>query len=333
MRKIAQKRTKPDSNHPIELSDNAKRYAQWSKAPNTLRVYKTAWREFEHFAEEHFGQALPATPQAVIEYITALADRNAAVSTIEVKLAAVAWMHRTTHHPDPTVYKAVRTVMSGIRRELKTSPTKKEPVTLEDLEAMVRSLELETVKGQRDRAMLLVGFAGAFRRSELVGITVDNVTLTEDKARILVPRSKTDQEGAGQTKTIPAIGGELGPVNALREWLDTANIASGAVFRRLDRWGNVYNDGITSQMVALVVKQAAKEAGLDWRSYSGHSLRSGFITETMDAGASDSDIMQQTGHRTERVMCGYRKDTGAGASRPVEAVSGAKSANPRSTAP
>jgi integrase len=286
-----------------------------------LRVYRYALREFEHFAQQRGAQALPASPSTVIEYLTALADAGAKVSTIEVKLAAIAWAHRTGGQPDPTVCEPVKAVMAGIRRELRRAPSKREPVTLDKLEAMLETLP-DDLAGKRDRALLLLGFAGAFRRSELVALDVADLSIGTDKLRVVVAQSKTDQEGEGQNKTIPRIGGDLCPVEALEDWLDAAGIRSGAIFRRVGRWGNVRDDRLTSQSVALVVKGAAKAAGLDWRSYSGHSLRRGFITEAMDGGASDSDVMQQTGHASQRVMRSYRQDTGAGASRAVRAAFG-----------
>jgi site-specific recombinase XerD len=301
----------------IAISEEARRYVRRSKADNTLRTYKGAWREFEHFATGRGESFLPATPETVIEYLAVLAEKGQKVNTIRVKLAALAWAHRTASKPDPTVYEAVKAVMAGIARELKRKPNKKEPATLAEIRVMIDTLG-ETLRDKRDRALLLVGFAGAFRRSELVALDVADVRFN-GKLTIQVEQSKTDQEGEGQIKTIPEIGGDLCPVAALQDWLDAANISSGAVFRRIDRHGNVL-DRLTSQSVALVVKAVARDAGLDWRAFSGHSLRSGFVTNGIDAGASDSDIMQQTGHEDVKTMRGYRKNTGAGSMRVVRAI-------------
>ena len=317
-----QKGLVPTGQTGLVISDGAKRYVRKSKAANTLRAYKSCWREFESFASGRDESSLPASPETVIEYLTSLADAGAKVNTIGVKLSAIVWAHRVAGHPDPTAYEVVRATMSGIRRALGVSPSKKEPATLAEIQAMVATLDTDTLKGKRDKALILVGFAGGFRRSELVALDVADVR-TNGTLKVSVRKSKTDQAGEGQTKTIPAIGGNLCPVAALQEWLDAANISSGAVFRRIDRHGHTHGR-LTAQSVALVIKDAAKAAGLDWRSFSGHSLRSGFITEAMDAGASDSDIMQQTGHVSERTMRGYRKNTGAGASRAVLAAFGKK---------
>ena len=304
-----------DKHELANLGENAKRYVRKSKASNTVRTYAAMLREFTHYAGD-----LPVSAETVAGYLADLADAGQRVSTIEVKLAAVAYGHRVAGLPDPTTSEAVKSVMDGIRRDLGRNPDKKEPATLAVVKARIDTLDLEMVKGLRDRALLLVGFAGAFRRSELVGLDVADLRRDPDRLRILVRHSKTDQEAEGQTKTLPVIGGDLCPVAALYAWLEAAEIGSGPVFRRVDRHGNVYGR-LTAQSVALVVKGAAEAAGLDWRSFSGHSLRSGFITEALNKGSSNSDVIEQTG-QTVQTMIGYRKNTGVGAARAVLAAFG-----------
>ena len=300
--------------------ERARRYAVRSKAAKTLKTYAAAWREFEGYAGKCGQPALPASEETVVSYLVDLAESGQKAGTIAVKLAAIAWRHRLAKATDPTVFETVKTIMAGIRRKLGTAPAKKEPATLEEIRAMLATLDTDTLKGKRDKALLLVGFAGAFRRSELVALDVADLRFN-DKLTIMVRQSKTDQEGKGLVKTIPEIGDTaLCPVVALRDWLDTAGIASGAVFRHIDRHGNLL-DRLTSQSVALVVKGAARAAGLDWRAFAGHSLRSGFITEALNAGGSDSDIIEQTGQSKE-TMLKYRKSTGVGASRVVKLVFG-----------
>lgn len=302
------------------ISDRARQYIRKSKADNTLRAYGAAWREFANFARGRNENPLPATAITVVEYLTALADAGAKMNTIGVKLAAIAWKHRAAEVADPTVFEIVKATMAGIRRDLGVAPSKKEPATLTEIRAMLVTLP-DNLRGARDRALLLVGFAGAFRRSELVALDVADIRFSS-KLTVTIRRSKTDQEGKGATKTIPQIDdADICPVRALRDWLDGANIKSGAIFRRVDRHGHVHGR-LTSQSVALVIKNAARKADLDWRSFSGHSLRSGFITGAMDGEASDSDILQQTGQKSDQTMRGYRKDTGAGAIRAVKAAFG-----------
>jgi integrase len=306
----------------VALSESAKRYVRKSKAPSTIRTYAAMLKEFEFYVGD-----LPATPETVANYLTTLADAGQKVNTIEVKLAAIAYAHRANGLPDPTVSEKVKEVINGIRREIGRNPTKKEPATLTRIDAMVNTLDLDKLKGKRDRALLLIGIAGAFRRSELTALDVADLHRDHRRLRITVRRSKTDQEAKGSTKTIPIIGGYLCPVSALYAWLEAAKISSGPVFRRVDRHGNIYGR-LTPQSVALVVKETARAAGLDWRSFSGHSLRRGFITEAMDAGANDSDIVEQTGQKTD-TMRDYRKNSGVGAARAVLAVFGVEEEHER----
>jgi integrase len=253
----------------------------------------------------------------------AAAPSATAWSRTAIKLAAITEAHRMAHLPDPTADEDVRTVMAGIRRELGTAPKKKAPVTLDELRKLVRPLP-RTLAGKRDRALLLVGWAGAFRRSELVALNVDDLRFGQ-KLTISLRRSKTDQEGKGLAKVVPRLEDEtICPVRALREWLDAAGIKSGPVFRRIDRWDHVRDTRLTAQSVALIVKDAAKQAGLDYRQLAGHSLRSGFITEAADAGVESRDIMAQTGHKSEAVMRGYIRDAGHGAMNAVRAAFGEK---------
>ena len=212
--------------------------------------------------------------------------------------------------------------MAGIARELGTRPSKKAPVTLADLRAVVGALPADSLAGKRDKALLLLGWAGAFRRSELVALDVADVRLNGD-LRVIVRRSKTDQEAAGQVKVIPPIDDKaLCPVEAVRAWLQAANLKSGPVFRGVDKWGRLRAERLTGQSVSLILKAAATSAGLQENDFAGHSLRSGFITEAAKADAESRDIMAQSGHKSESVMRGYIQDAGLGAKRAVRAAFG-----------
>jgi integrase len=212
--------------------------------------------------------------------------------------------------------------MAGIRRTLGARSAKKAPILLAELRAMVAACDTGGLQGKRDRALLLVGWAGAFRRSELVALDVGDLSFSGG-VKLTLRRSKTDQEGAGMVKVIPSIEElELDPVRALRAWIEAAGIRSGPVFRRVDRWGRVASGRLTGRAVAIVVKRLAQQAGLDPRGFSGHSLRSGFTTAAASAGVESRDIMAQTGHRSEAVMRGYIQDAGLGASVAVRAAFG-----------
>lgn len=301
-------------------SENAKRYARKSKAEATVRAYKAAWAEFTAYAQAHGQSALPAAVPVVVEYLTALADAGAKVSTIEVKRAAIAAAHRAARASDPTTAEDVKELLKGIRKTLGIAPVKKAAISRDDLLAMLGTLDTNTIKGKRDKALLLVGFCGAFRRSELVALDIADVK-ANGHMTITVKRGKTDQEGAGLVKHFED-DGNIKPVSALRDWLDNAGIKSGAVFRQVDRHGNVRETRLTSQSVALVVKQAAKAAGLDWRAVSGHSLRAGFITAAAIGGAREWQIAEQTGHKSTKVLQGYIRGAGAGALDALRAATG-----------
>ena len=302
----------------------ARKYARKSKADRTLDIYAAAWSEFRHFAEDLRSEtALPAQPATVIDYLTDLAEHGAKTSTIQVKLAAIAWRHRIENHPDPTTFEDVKAVMAGIRRTLGTAPQKKAPATLKPVRAMISALP-DSLVGHRNRALLLIGYAGAFRRSELVALDVADLRFGDGVLRIVVRRSKADQEARGQIKIVPELKDKaLCPVRALRAWFDEAGIRSGAIFRRVDRHGHVHGR-LTAQSVALIVKEAARRAGLDARQFAGHSLRSGFITEAAGADEESRDIMAQTGHASEATMRGYIQDAGRGAASAVRAAFGEK---------
>jgi integrase len=303
---------------------SARRYAARSRAASTLRAYRAAWREFEAFviATGNHDGALPASPGVVINYLTALADRGQKVSTIDVKLAGVSFRHSSAHLADPTKDADVRAVMSGIRRTCGAPPVKKKPVLLDELRRMARACDMSALRGKRDKCLLLLGWAGAFRRSELVALDVGDLEICDTSIKVTLRRSKTDQQGAGQVKVIPQIGDKaLDPVRAVKAWLGAAGIEAGPIFREIHQ-GGVGKARLAGQSVSLVIKRLARLAGLDPAGYSGHSLRSGFITSAVLAGASELNICAVTGHKSLTTMRGYVQDAGRGASAAVRAAFG-----------
>jgi integrase len=206
----------------------------------------------------------------------------------------------------PTTKAAVRLCLAGIRRELGVRQQGKAPALTQDVAAMLSHVP-EGLLGQRDRALLLVGFAGAFRRSELVALEVEDLEFTEDGMKVLIRRSKTDQEGAGQTVGI-ARGVKLCPVEALKAWLSAAAITAGPIFRSVDRHGHLQDGAITPQVVALVVKRYATAAGFDARKYAGHSLRAGLVTSAAMNNVPEYVIQRQTRHKSTEMLRRYIRD-------------------------
>lgn len=306
---------------PAATAKRVREYVEAARAENTKKAYGTAWAEFEAFCEAHHYQSMPATETAVIDYVTRLAEVKQSVSTINVKISAISYFHEHNSLPNPVKTPNVRTTMSGIRRRLGVAPRRKAPATLDVLTSVLASLP-KNLRGARDRAILLLGFSGAFRRSELVAVRVEDLQIRSDGVSVLIPRSKTDQEGAGMTKNIPALkNAKLCPVRALRAWLDLAGITSGPVFRSIDRWGYVHQ-AMDGREVARILKRAADAAGIDSRQYSGHSLRAGFVTQCARDGVQAWAIKEQTGHKSDQVLGVYIRAAGHGAANAVRTAFG-----------
>ena len=294
-------------------------YARASRAPNTMRAYRFAWRAFAKWCEAEGRLALPADPLTVADYLAfaAQAQKDSKAhkdseahkpSTLAVHLAAIRAAHKAAGHPDPTADERVAATMRGIRREHGKPPVQREPLSLNDLRALVRACG-DDLAGLRDKALLLVGFAGALRRSEIVALDVEHVRLN-GVLRITIARSKTDQEGQGITKTIPRLAdAELCPVRALRAWLDAAGIASGPIFRSVNRWGKL-GRRLSPYDVARIVKRRAEAAGLDADMLAGHSLRAGFATQAALAGLDPIAIAEVTGHRNLNTLRKYIRAAG-----------------------
>lgn len=314
---MTKKSLTPRPSTDLQLAGSrAAHYARSSTAANTRRAYAGAWAYFVAWCSTHGAQALPADPATVADYLVDLADAGARVSTIDVKKAAIAAAHRTAGHADPTKAEVVRLVVRGIRRQHGKPPAKKAAITTADLRTLVQA-QPDTMIGKRNRALILTGFTGAFRRSELVALDVEDLRIG-DEMKITIRRSKTDQEGQGLTKSIPKVAApELDAIAAMRAWLQAAEIHSGPVFRRIDRWGHLRAERLAPQAVALILKDAATLAGLDPRQFAGHSLRSGFVTSAADAGVPEWAIQEQTGHKDGRVLRGYIQAAGRGAKRAV----------------
>lgn len=291
---------------PVLLSGEALKYARSAKAKSTLRAYRSDWNDFASWCAERSCTPLPADPATVAEYLT-LCARRLRPSTLQRRLAAIALAHDSAGAISPTHHAAVKEVMAGIRRTHGNASTPKRALRLEEVFALTDSCGPD-LAGLRDRALILIGFVGAFRRSELVSLDLDDISEVPEGLVLTLRRSKTDQEGVGRTIAVPHGVTTYDPVGALRHWLVEAGIDDGPVFRPVTRHGTVRNRRLTAQSVALVLKRSAVASGIDPREIAGHSLRSGFATSAARSGADERRIMDQTGHKSLDMVRRYIRE-------------------------
>jgi integrase len=290
-----------------EIAADARDYVAASRAENTTRVYRTGWAQFTAWCDEHGVIALPAGPETVACYVADLA-KAARPATIDLRLAAISAAHRAAGHDSPTKEEAVRLVRRGVRRTLGTAQRQVHPVTVPDLRTMLQGLGTDPAEC-RDRALLLLGFAGALRRSELVGLDVADLTEGADGLTVHLRRSKTDQEGAGRTVGIPYGSKQATcPVRAWQAWLEVSGIIEGPAFCPVDRHGHIGTTRLSAQAVALVLKRHAARAGLDPSEVAGHSLRAGLATSAAAAGVPERVIADQTGHKGTSMLRRYIRE-------------------------
>ncbi len=282
---------------------------QAARAGSTLRAYTHDWKQFRTWCESNLLVALPASPQTIILYSTDLIkNSHKKLNTLTRRLAAVSQMHQQAGFESPTQAWAVKQFLQGLRREVGVAPIRKRPLLVEDLERILPQLP-ETLLGQRDRALLLLGFTGAFRRSELVGLNVGDLEETSDGLIATVRRSKTDQQGEGRRVGIPQ-GAEQTtcPLWALEQWRTAAHIDRGPLFRVMNRHGQVLEKRLSAEAVAIVVKRYIQKLDVDPAAFAGHSLRAGLATSAAAAGKSERAIMNQTGHRSLTTVRRYIRD-------------------------
>ncbi len=281
-------------------------YARAEKAMATRRAYRSDFDIFRAWCGTKRVPALPAQSETVAAFLAAEANRGAKTSTIGRRLAAIRYAHKLAGYEPPTNSEAVKATLRGIRRTSGSAPVRKAPATADKVLAMVGKADTD-IKGLRDRALLLLGFAGAFRRSELVALDVADLQFCDSGLRVAIRMSKTDQEGLGTTIAI-ARGSIACPVNAVRAWIQSAGIVDGPLFRPVTRTGNVSVRRLSARAVAELVKCYARRAGLRAADFSGHSLRSGFLTSAAARGASIFKMMDVSRHKSIDTLRGYVRD-------------------------
>jgi site-specific recombinase XerD len=292
---------------PLPSLERAREFARQSKAENTLRGYRGDWKHFCGWCGARELCPLPASPEAVASYIAEYAGRLK-VGSLQRRLNAIAEAHKAMGLDSPTSSGIVRNTLKGIKRMNGTATVQKAAALTDDIKAMVSVSDSGPI-GARDRALVLLGFAGAFRRSELVGLDVEDCVFSKDGLTITLRRSKTDQDGAGRKIGIPyGANPETCPVRVLQDWTEQAGVSGGPLFRSLNRHGQVQMGRLSGIDVARVVKKLAVRAGLDAAKYAGHSLRAGHATTAAIGGASERSIMKQTGHRSVQMVRRYIRD-------------------------
>jgi len=267
-----------------------------SKSSNTLRAYQSDYRDFGAFCAKNGFQSLPTQPKILALYLTHLST-SSKYSTLKRRLASISVIHKIKGHYIDTKHPVIIENLMGIKRSKGSNQKSKKPILINDLKLIIKAITQSNeneIRKIRDRAIILIGFSGGFRRSELVNIEYEDVEFVEEGVKIFVKRSKTDQSGEGMTKAIPYFDNkEFCPVNSLKNWINYINSKQGKIF------------GISDKGVALIIKKYAALAGLDSYKYAGHSLRSGFATSTAESGAEERNIMAMTGHKTTQTVRRY----------------------------
>ena len=266
-----------------------------SKAHNTLRAYQADFNDFSNFCKTNNFSSLPTDPKIVALYLTHLSS-SCKFSTLKRRLASIKVIHKLKGNYIDIKHPIISENLMGIKRKLGVKQMSKKPILLNDLKLIIQAIDDEKneFKKIQNKALILIGFAGGFRRSELVSIEYDDVDFVNEGVKINIKKSKTDQIGIGMTKAIPYFKNtKFCPVVSLKEWINYAKINSGRIFK------------ISDKTVALILKKYALISGLDHSKYAGHSLRSGFATSTAETGADERSIMAMTGHKTTQMVRRY----------------------------
>lgn len=298
--------TTPAAALPAALAptvDAARGYVAASRSPATRRAYATDWQAFTAWCATAGVDPLPASPAIVALFLAAEAQAGRKPSTVARRSAAIRYAHKIAGHRVPTTEVAVTDTLAGIRRSHGTKQRQVAPATADRLAAMLDACGTD-LRGLRDRALLAIGFGGAFRRSELVALRVEDVLEAPEGLRVTVTRSKTDQEGAGQEIAV-LDGPRLRVKAALAAWRAAAGVESGYLFRTVAKANSVQARHITDRSVANIVKQRAAAAGLDPAKFSGHSLRAGFLTSAATSGAGLFAMMAVSRHTSVETVRKY----------------------------
>ena len=271
-----------------------------SKASNTIRAYKSDFSDFGLFCAKNGFKSLPSEPKIISLYLTHLSTKDIKMSTLKRRLVSIGVIHKLKGHYLDTKHPSIIENIMGIKRRKGSHQKSKKPLLIKDLKILIKAIDEskeKNIRKIRDKALVLIGFSGGFRRSELVDIEYEDIEFVKEGVKIFIKRSKNDQSGEGMTKAIPYFDNiNFCPVKALNKWVVEAELKEGKIFN------------ISDKSVALIIKKYANCAGLDANKYAGHSLRSGFATSTAESGAEERNIMAMTGHKSTEMVRRYIKE-------------------------
>ena len=294
------------------LQEETLKNLQSSKAKNTVRAYKSDFKDFGLFCVKNGFKTLPSDPKIVSLYLTYLSTKHIKLSTIKRRLVSIGVIHKMKGHYLDTKHPIIIENLMGIKRRKGIVQKGKKPILINDLKKIVDVIneqKIEDIKKLRDKSIILIGFSGGFRRNEIVSLDVEDLDFVFEGLKITVRRSKTDQFGEGLTKGLPYFENKIYcPVTTLQRWLNVSKIKKGPLFRRFSKGSKLTNNRLTDQTVALIIKHYLNYTNINSSNYSGHSLRSGFATSAAEGGAEERSIMAMTGHKSTEMVRRYIKE-------------------------
>ncbi len=282
-----------------------------SKANNTLRAYKSDFRDFVSFCTKHGFNSLPTEPKIVALYLTHLSN-SSKTSTLRRRLVSIGVVHKLKGHYLDTKHPVIIENFMGIKRKKGSIQIGKKPILINHLKSIINVIDeqkFKDLKKKRDKSIILLGFGGGFRRSELISIDYEDLDFVEEGVKITLRRSKTDQFGEGMVKGLPYFDNKkFCPVINLKNWINLSKIKTGPIFRRFSKGTNLTAKRLSDQSVAIIIKNCLDLAKIENKNFSGHSLRAGFATVAAESGADERSIMAMTGHKTTQMVRRYIRD-------------------------
>tara|TARA_B100000902_G_C27187455_1_gene852087 strand:- start:149 stop:1102 length:954 start_codon:yes stop_codon:yes gene_type:complete len=282
-----------------------------SKANNTLRAYKSDFKDFGSFCVRHGLNSLPTEPKVVSLYLTHLSKKSK-ISTLRRRLVSISMVHKLKGYYLDTKHPIIVENLMGIRRVKGSIQKGKKPLLINNLKLIINVIneqKIEEIKKLRDKTIILIGFGGGFRRTELISIDHEDLEFVPEGLKITIKKSKTDQYGEGMIKGLPYFNNEnYCPVINLKKWLEISKIRSGPIFRRFSKGSLLTDNRLTDQSVVLLIKKYLNLAGIESKNFAGHSLRSGFATVAAESGADERSIMAMTGHKNTQMVRRYIRE-------------------------